>query len=376
MSWQMMRLLVEVGLSLYFFTRCRVAFGGGWWQLPVLLWLSLTLTPMFFMRRGLLSQEAIELLMWVWPVWLCYMVLFVLSTLGLDLSRLGLGLAGRMSGHDWWGLLAAKKAVPVALVLSLLLSGYAWYEAHQPRLTRLEIESPRLPEDRDSLRIVHLTDIHLSRYVRRGELGRIIELAASARPDLLVVTGDLVDTDMSNRAGEAGLLAAIAPPDGAFAVMGNHELYAGEVNSVDFHQRAGLRLLRGEAVEAGGIVVAGIDDEIFDGRSDREAAGPLLARYKNDPRLVLFLKHRPRPAPGTEGLFDLQLSGHTHGGQFFPGHLFALLANDFLYGLYQSPERGAVFVSRGAGFWGMPMRFLAPPEVVLIEIKRPNEPRM
>lgn len=152
--------------------------------------------------------------------------------------------------------------------------------------------------------------------------------------------------------------------------MGNHELYSGEANSIDFHRKAGLKLLRGEAAEAGGIIVAGIDDEVFSGRSDREPAGQLLNRYKNDPRFVLLLKHRPDQAPGSDGLYDLQLSGHTHGGQFFPGHLFVKLAHEYLYGFYQPSERSAIFVSRGAGFWGLPMRFLAPPEVVLIEIKR------
>lgn len=370
MSWQMMRLLVELGLSLYFFARCRVAFGGGWWQLPAALWLGLMLVPMFFMRRGLLPQEAIEILMWLWPIWLGYMVLFVLSSLGLDLARLGLGLAGRLNGQNWWGILTTKKAGQAALLLSLLLSGYAWYEAHQPRLVHQEIESSRLPAGRDSLRIVHLSDIHLSRYVRRADLERITKLAASVQPDLLVVTGDLVDTDLRRRAGEADLLAAIKPPDGAFAVLGNHERYSGEANSIDFHRKAGLKLLRGEAAEAAGIIVAGIDDEAFNGRGDREPAAQLLNRYKNDQRFILLLKHRPGQAPGSDGLYDLQLSGHTHGGQFFPGHLFVKLTNEYLYGLYQPSERSAIFVSRGAGFWGLPMRFLAPPEVVLIEIKR------
>lgn len=374
MSWQMMRLLVELGLGLYFFSRCRLAFGGGWWQLPLLIWLALMLGPVYLMRRGLVSQEAIEVLMWLGPMWLCYMVLFVLSSLGLDLARLGLGLAGRFSGHDWWGLLAAKRAVPLALVLSLMLSGYAWYEAHQPRLVHLSIESPRRPPGSEALRIVQLSDIHLSRYVRRAELSRITELARAARPDILAVTGDLVDTDMRGRIEEAKLLAAIQPRYGAFAVTGNHELYSGEGQALDFYRQAGLQVLRGEAVEAGGIIVAGADDEIFGGRNDREPLGRLLSRYQPDPRFVLLLKHRPAPAPNTGGLYDLQLSGHSHGGQFFPGHIFAWLAHKYFYGLYESSGRSAVYVSRGAGFWGMPMRFLAPPEVVLIEIKAPAEP--
>ena len=371
MSWQLMRLLVELSLNLHFFMRLRAAFGGGWWQLPVLFWLALMMLPIFFMRRGLIPPEAMEVLMWVGPIWTGFLIIFTVTALGFDLLRLVTGLAGSISGRSWWSLLAAKRAVPITLILAALLTAHSFYQAYHPRLVKIELSTKRLPENLDSLRLVQLTDVHLSRFIGQKELSRMVKLAAEQKPDILVVTGDLVDGDMSRRTAEADLLANIKPRYGSYAVLGNHEMYAGLANALSFYQRAGLRLLRGEAVEtAGGMIVAGVDDEVFGGRYDIRPAGKLLDVYKNDPRFILFLKHRPVPAPGTDGLFDLQLSGHTHGGQIFPGHIIIKKVNTYLYGLYSLNSRSRLYVSRGTGFWGLPIRFMAPPEVVVIDLKR------
>ena len=374
MSFHTMRLLIELSLSLHFFIRLRVAFGGGWWQLPVLLWMALMLAPLLLQGAGLVPQSVMAGLLYVWPLWLGFLLFFTLSALALDAARLVTGAAGALGGRAWWGLLAGKRAVPLALGLALVLSAYSYYMAYNPRLVRVEFYSDKLPEGLDGLRVVQLTDIHLSRFVTHKDLRRITALAASAEPDILVVTGDLVDTDMTGRADEADLFPAINPRFGSFAVLGNHELYAGEKNSLDFYRKAGLRLLRGEAVECGGIVIAGVDDENFGERGNRRPAGQLLRSVKDSGKFVLFLKHRPALAPGTAERFDLQLSGHTHGGQIWPGHFLIKRVNGVLYGLNYTSSKSAVFTSRGAGFWGLPMRFLAPPEVVLIEIRRKNSP--
>ena len=371
MSWQMMRLMVELSLSLHFFVRLRMAFGGGWWQLPLIFWMGLMFLPMLFMRRGLIPESAMEILMWLWPIWIGFLILFTLSALGLDLLRLVTGLSGALAGKSWWSLLAAKKAVPAALAISLLLAIHSYYEAFHPETVKVEILSKRLPDDLDALRVVQLTDVHLSRFIGPDQLERMVEMVRAAKPDILVMTGDLVDADMSQRLREAELLASIRPRLGAYGVLGNHEMYAGQINSVNFYKKSGLHLLRGEAVEAGGIVIAGIDDEAFGSRGNALPPEKLLAQYRNDPRFVLLLKHRPVPAPNTDGLFDLQLSGHTHGGQIFPGHLIIKRANGgFLHGLYDLSSRSAVYVSRGAGFWGLPYRFLAQPEITVIDIKK------
>jgi predicted MPP superfamily phosphohydrolase len=366
-----MRLMLEAALSLHFFLRCRAAFGGGWWQVPAVAGLVILAAPQISRARPWPDAAWGEFLAAAAPLWSGVLVLFLVAAVGLDLVRLLTGLAGWLGGRSWWGLLAAKRAVPLALILTLALAVHAHYMAYHPRLARVEVAAAKLPEGVESLRVVQLSDVHLSGLIDLDDLRRLTDLVTEARPDILVVTGDLVDMDMSRRQGEAELLAAFKPRYGAFAVMGNHELYAGEANAEAFIRAAGLRLLRGEAETAGGIVVAGIDDENFGGRSDRLPAGQLLGQFQDDGRFVLFLKHRPTLAPGTAGLFDLQLSGHTHGGQIWPGHFVVKRVNGVLSGLHEAPGgRGAVYTSRGAGFWGIPLRFLAPPEVTLIELVR------
>ncbi len=375
MSFYSMRLLLEVTLSLHFFLRCRAAFGGGWWQLPVLIGLGLLAAPQIFRGRPWLVDSWGEVLASAAPLWSGFLILFLVVAVGLDLARLLTGLAGLVSGRSWWKLLAARRAVPLALILTAALAVHSYYMAYHPRLVRVEVPTAKLPAGEDRLRIVQLTDVHLSRLIGLEDLRRMAGLVREARPDILVVTGDLVDMDMSLRRGEAELLAGLTPRYGSFAVTGNHELYAGEDNALAFFRASGLHLLRGEAVTAGGIVIAGIDDEVFGGRSNHQPADRLLGQHQGDGRFILFLKHRPALAPDTAGRFDLQLSGHTHGGQIWPGHYLIQRVNGFLSGLHAVPGgRGAVYTSRGAGFWGLPMRFLAPPEVTLIELVRTPPP--
>ena len=383
MSFYLMRTIIEVSLSLHFFLRLKAGFVGFFWQLPVLLWLALTLSPHYLQKWLSHYPPAIdkylaqvtpalnEFQSSVTPMWMGFLIIFTVTCLGLDVIRLTAGLVGQIADKSWWGFLPAKKAVPVALIMGLAFSVHAYYSAYHPRLVRVEFPTAKLPAGVDSLRIVQLTDVHLSDLITLKDLKRVAALVREAKPDILVVTGDLVDTDMRQRGEEAALLASVRPRYGTFGVYGNHERYRGEANSRDFYRQAGIKVLRGEAVSAGGIIVAGMDDEAFDVNGGRTPPGKLLRQFNRDQRFILFLKHRPNLAPGTAGLFDLQLSGHTHGGQIWPGHLIIKKVNGALHGLdYDGLSKSAVYTSRGSGFWGLPMRFLAPPEVTLIELVR------
>ncbi len=369
MSFHTMRLIVEIGFSLHFFIRCRTAFGGGWWQLALLFWLIVMIVPLEgFLPEYLAGFSKLQ------PIWIGSLVLFTAAALGLDVLRLLTGLSGALSGHSWWPLLAAKRAVPLALLATLAIVAHSCYMARNPGLKHIVIESDKLPEDVDSLRIVQLSDLHLGPQIGLDDLKKTAALVREAKPDILVATGDVVDANLSEREAEAALLASLKPRYGFYAVLGNHEFYRGLDNSLEFMEKAGMTLLRGRGIETGGIAVVGIDDEAV--RSSLSADPVRLLRHWRDSGLfVLFMKHRPRPAPGTAGLYDLQLSGHTHGGQMWPGHLLISRANGhYLSGLYENPEtKSAVYVSRGSGFWGIPLRFLAPPEVTLIELVRKEE---
>ena len=366
-----MRFLVILVLALHFIIRLRLACGPGRWFPPVVLaLLALLLTQAWPNRFQTWPGPAAEGLFTAGPLVLGYLLLFLLAALALDLARLAVVAAVALGAPEAWrGLLTVQRSFHLALILAAAVTLSSYHAAYNPRLVTVELETAKLPAGTDELRIVQVSDTHLSRFIGYEELKNQVDLVEAAAPDLVVFTGDLLDSPPGAAyEREAALLAGLKPRLGVFAVLGNHERYFGLQEALDFYRRAGLRLLRGQAGEIEGLVVAGVDDEVFDGEKD---AGRLLEAFRDDPRFILFLKHRPIPAPGAQGLFDLQLSGHTHGGQIWPNHFPTARANGrLLHGLHPAPGRGWTYISRGAGFWGLPLRFLAPPEVTLFKLRR------
>jgi uncharacterized protein len=212
--------------------------------------------------------------------------------------------------------------------------------------------------------------VHLGLIVREERLKRIVSEIRKASPDMLVSTGDLVDGQINRMTGLAELFQDIRPELGKFAVTGNHEVYAGLGQAIDFTERAGFRLLRNEGVTAGGLInVIGVDDPAI-GRSNRsgQASEKSLLSGTDPDKFALLLKHRPGVQQENLGLFDLQLSGHVHKGQIFPFNLLTYLLYPVKTGYTVYPGSSALYVSRGTGTWGPPIRFLAPPEVTVIEL--------
>ena len=152
-------------------------------------------------------------------------------------------------------------------------------------------------------------------------------------------------------------------------MTGNHEYYAGIDQALDFTRKAGFTVLRGQATETAGITIAGVDDstaaDIRGGHEvdERQLLGPLP-----DSKFTLFLKHRPVVEKGSAGLFDLQLSGHIHKGQIFPFYLITRLFYPVKTGLSHLQGKATLYVSRGTGTWGPPVRVLAPPEITVIDL--------
>ena len=185
-------------------------------------------------------------------------------------------------------------------------------------------------------------------------------------------TGDLVDGQLDGVAELADILRGIPAPRGKFAVLGNHEYYAGIDRAIAFTRKAGFTLLRDESATIDDAVrIAGVDDPAGArfGRTGGAAEAAVLGD-RPDGRFTVLLKHRPQLDPATGGKFDLQLSGHTHHGQIFPFRLLTRLAFPLLAGDHPVPGGGILHVSRGTGTWGPPMRFLAPPEITIVDIER------
>ena len=249
---------------------------------------------------------------------------------------------------------------------------YGYLEALQIRTERVVLKTGKIPGGANSFRIVQISDIHLGLIVREKRLARILQKVKEARPHLLVSTGDLLDGQINHLDSIANLFGEIRPPFGKFAVTGNHEFYAGLEKSLPFMERAGFRILRGEAVPIGGFLnLAGVDD--LTGRYYGMKSGPgekeLLSGLPRE-AFTVFLKHRPLVDHDSLGLFDFQISGHTHRGQILPFRLITRLFFSFPGGFYRLPKGALLYTSRGSGTWGPPMRLLTPPEVTLFELMR------
>jgi predicted MPP superfamily phosphohydrolase len=202
----------------------------------------------------------------------------------------------------------------------------------------------------------------------------MVAAVRDARPDIVVSTGDLVDGQLDNLYRSVDLLQSLAPRYGKYAVMGNHEFFAGINESLRFTRDAGFIMLRGKAVTIEkAIRIVGVDDSA--GRQMGMVAmleeDALLAKRDGDSPFTILLKHQPIVREASIGAFDLQLSGHTHRGQIFPFNLITRIFFPYHNGYHDLSMGSALYVSRGTGTWGPPVRFLSPPEVTVIDLVHP-----
>jgi predicted MPP superfamily phosphohydrolase len=362
--------------TLYLYLKLRSAFGGGAWNwIYVPLALAGAVLP-FAVRSGLFSPwvtgrraEVLFVLAFTWLVvvgmtCVCFFLADLLSLTARAVDFLaGTGLKKRF--------FAPRRCVPFTLALSAAIVAWSYGEAWNVRRADVTVETANLPPGTDRLRIALLTDVHLGGVYTAERLERVMEIVRKAEPDFFLIGGDLVDGDMDSRGREAELLRSHGAKYGAFAVAGNHDFYSGIGRALAFMKRAGLDVLRGETREAGGIVLVGLDDPAGGGRGFYAAETlPEGLEFPGPDRFVLLLKHRPQVIEGTKGRFDLQLSGHTHGGQIWPFTYAVGRMNGSRQGLSPVEGRGAVYVSNGTGFWGPPLRFLVPPEVTVLDVVR------
>ncbi|HYA37378.1 MAG TPA: metallophosphoesterase [Candidatus Methylomirabilis sp.] len=309
---------------------------------------------------------------WIGYFWMGLAFLFFWVALGFDLFDGVVSAAGGLLRVDlsefipspWHGFLWSA-------ALTLVLAAYGFVAARRRRVEHVVLSTSKLPAGSDALRIVQISDVHLGAIIGARRLRRILEKVVALAPDVLVSTGDLLDGQADHLDGLARLFDAVQPRLGKFAVTGNHEFYVGHQRALEFTRRCGFTVLSGEAVPlTRSVTLAGVDDPT--GRRMGIAAAldePALLAAQPRERFTILLKHQPVVDSRAAGLFDLQLSGHVHRGQIFPFGLLVRLAYPMRAGLtWLAPQRW-LYVSRGTGTWGPPMRVFAPPEITLIEIK-------
>lgn len=286
-------------------------------------------------------------------------------------------LTGAGSGRPWPAYLLQPLSPPTCaglLVVCFSAVGMALHQGHAPPVvTELEFQAdPKAGLERE-VTIAHLTDLHIGHTVGEEELAAVIAQTNALEPDVIVITGDFFDRSAGDIASVATMLADLKAPLGVFGVTGNHEVYAGLDASVRSLRKAGIRLLRQEAVRLlPGLYLAGVDDKQAintQGKISSDDAVPLALKGVPREAFTVLLTHRPEPARQASALAaDLVLAGHTHGGQIPPFQLLTPISNGgFLHGLY---EVGAthLYVSAGTGTWGPPMRLFSRSEIVLIRI--------
>ncbi|HXJ18839.1 MAG TPA: metallophosphoesterase [Polyangia bacterium] len=351
------------------------------WQLvggAVVTALAASIVLSLILGRG--QGDVRKALAWPGYVWLGVMFLFLVTFAAVDLIRSAAFLARRAVGGEAPGserrLFLARVAAAGATSLVAAASAIALRSANRrPPVRPITIRLPRLPPEQHGFSIVQITDMHVGPLLGREFVQDVVDRTNALAPDLIAITGDLVDGGVADLGHLIAPLAELRASHGVFFVTGNHEYFSGADQWVNELTRIGIRVLQNERVSIGNgsasFDLAGVDDPSavhYGGLAPREAVRRALDGRDPDRELVL-LAHQPRSALDAESFgVGLQLSGHTHGGQIWPFGLLIMLQQPFTAGLYRH-QGSQVYVSRGTGFWGPPMRLGSPSEITHIRLE-------
>ncbi len=317
-----------------------------------------------------------------WPgfVWLGMMFFLAVALFGTDLLRLLAWLFGRVSGHAVFDpsrrTLIARVFAGAALATVTGVTAAAVRAARRRvAVKRVEIILDRLPPAADGMRIVQLCDMHVGGLLSKNFVEEVVQTTNQLSPDVIAVVGDLVDGSVAQLGPAVAPMANLRARFGTFFVTGNHEYYSGVGPWTAELERIGMRVLRNQRVPVGtgeaSFDVAGVPDH-HAGRFPEDGPGEdvaLTMRGRDPARAVVLLAHQPIAIheAARHGV-DLQLSGHTHGGQIWPWGALVRLQQPFVRGLHRIRDT-QLYVSCGTGFWGPPMRLGAPAEITEIVLR-------
>lgn len=314
-----------------------------------------------------------------------WMGLIFLLILGLGTAELGkwlvLGVERLREGTGWVGVDAERR-----LFLARILGGGAALAAtgtgllalregmREPELREVTVPLSRLPAALDGLTVVQVSDLHVGPTIRRDLVASLVARIQALKPDLIVLTGDLVDGSVAHLRSQTEPLGQLRAPHGVYAVTGNHEYYSGADAWIAELRRLGIRTLRNERIDIAkdGAVfdLAGIDDWTAHRFGHGHGANLPKALQGRDPtRELVLLAHQPKAIVEAAALgVGLQLSGHTHGGQIWPFGFIVKLVQPYVAGLAKHGPTW-IYVSSGTGYWGPPMRLAAPAELTRITLR-------
>jgi predicted MPP superfamily phosphohydrolase len=352
----------------YFIYRSLATLGWSRVPLAAILWVLALSFPLAHFS-GLVGKG--KLFYWlnqISSLWMgaAFLLLMTLGAANLlpPLFRLIPGFPGL--GKNFW--------LQGALVLAGVMMLIGWISVRRdPRLTEYTVDRTARYGQNKILKIVQLSDLHIVSGLTDRVLGRAIPRINQLNPDLIFITGDLIDPGPLDVETLVNDLKALKASQGVYAVTGNHEYYAGVQKFLSLMESAGIPVLQNRmAVTTDGFQIAGVNDP---GRPGMRYPGQgsdvgLALRELGPDQPSILLSHQPvHLNAAIDKNVDLILSGHTHGGQIFPFHIFVRLVYKYCSGLYHPGPQTDLIVSNGVGWWGPPIRLLAPAQIVVVDFK-------
>src|SRR6266542_644922 len=330
----------------------------------ILLALSLQMVASVVGTR-VLAHSYERIFAWTGYVWLALLFYLLVFLLALELPRAAAG--------QWLRRVERRHRRAAAIVGGLGAATVTGNGIHTalgpPRRNRVTIPLAKLPRRMDGLRIALVADIHLGPLLGKAHCQRVVDIVNDMDADLVAVVGDLVDGSVAELGPHAEPLRGLRSRRGSFFVTGNHEYFSGYQEWVEEIDSFGVKVLRNQRVEIDGLDLAGVNDLTGGAYGD----GPDLDRAlggRDSSRPVVLLAHQPRQAhEAARHNVDLLLAGHTHGGQLWPFHYVVRATQQPLLAGLGKIDGLPVYVTRGAGFWGPPVRVGAPPDVTLVELR-------
>lgn len=362
------------GIHLYAFLKLKRGFALGppAYLILAIFMILMVVSPIVVRISERYGYEALARgLAYIGFTWMGLIFIFISASFFFDIYRLLHFLARMLTQRPLADFtLSLRNFCTLAILFSCAVVIYGYFEALHIRTEHVTVKTSKIPEKIGRFRVVQISDVHLGLIVGRSRLKRILRQVKDSRPDILVSTGDLVDGQMDDLEALTDMFQNIPTKYGKFAITGNHEFYAGLDRALAFTEKAGFTMLRGEGITVSNLLnVAGVDDPARKRYGpDRAASEKALLEKMPREKFTLFLKHQPVINSESLGMFDLQLSGHTHKGQIFPFNLVAKHYYRMHTGLSKVNGNALLYVSRGSGTWGPPVRFLSPPEVTVIDI--------
>lgn len=341
------------------------------------------LLPITLVGTRFLPHAASQSLAWIGYVWLALMFYLLVYLVLTEMIRLGAWLLRRRQAPAEEPATAEAPPSPdrrlflartLAIASGVAAAGTIGYgmtgALGKPQLKRVPIALAKLPRRLDGTKIAVVSDIHLGPLAGRSHTQRIVDIINSLDADFVTVVGDLVDGTVEQLGAAAHPLSQLRSRLGSFYVTGNHEYFSGFEPWIEEVTSLGLRPLRNERVDLEGLILAGVNDRTGGEQNDPPDYDKALTG--RDPALpCILLAHQPVQAhEAAKRGVDLQLSGHTHGGQMMPFNFLVKIDQPVVSGL-GTIDGTQVYVTNGAGFWGPPVRVGAPPQISLVQLRAP-----